>query len=158
MGAKSAAQSFSHIFSWLEVIDFNVLVILILMILVAGFNMISGLLILLFRNISTIGTLKSLGMTDRGVAGVFLRISAKIVGKGMLIGNAAALLLCLVQSITHVLKLDPANYYVSYVPVDIEVLKILACDALAFAVILLLMLIPCLFISRIDPSLTSKTE
>lgn len=158
MGAKSAAQSFSHIFSWLEVIDFNVLVILILMILVAGFNMISGLLILLFRNISTIGTLKSLGMTDRGVAGVFLRISAKIVGKGMLIGNAAALLLCLVQSVTHVLKLNPANYYVSYVPVDIEVLKILACDALAFAVILLLMLIPCLFISRIDPSLTSKTE
>ena len=89
---------------------------------------------------------------------MFLRISAKIVGKGMLIGNAAALLLCLVQSVTHVLKLNPANYYVSYVPVDIEVLKILACDALAFAVILLLMLIPCLFISRIDPSLTSKTE
>ncbi len=158
MGAKSAAQSFSHIFSWLEVIDFNVLVILILMILVAGFNMISGLLILLFRNISTIGTLKSLGMTDRGVAGVFLRISAKIVGKGMLIGNATALLLCLIQSTTHFLKLDPANYYVSYVPVEFDLLKILACDAVAFAVILLLMLIPCLFISRIDPSLTSKTE
>ena len=154
----ASCEDYSQIYDWLDLISYNVYAILFLMIAVAGFNMISGLLILLFRNISTIGTLKSLGMTDRGVAGVFLRISAKIVGKGMLIGNASALLLCLIQSTTHFLKLDPANYYVSYVPVEFDLLKIFTCDAVAFAVILLLMLIPCLFISRIDPSLTSKTE
>lgn len=158
MSAVSSAESFAHIYNWLDLIDLNLLVILGLMILVAGFNMISGLLILLFRNISTIGTLKSLGMRDKGIAGVFLRVTAVIVGKGMLAGNAIAIVLCLIQKSTHILKLNQANYFVSYVPVEINPTGIIACDAIAFAAIMLLMLIPCMFISRIDPSETSKTE
>ena len=125
---------------------------------VAGFNMISGLLILLFRNISTIGTLKSLGMTDRSIAGVFLRTAARTVGLGMLAGNAAALLFCALQAATKFLKLNPENYFVSFVPVHVNIPGILLADAAAFAVIMLLLLIPSLFISKVDPSVTVKTE
>lgn len=92
LGALSAADRFPQLFDWLDLIDYNVIAILVLMTVVAGFNMVSGLLILLFRNISTIGTLKTLGMKDRSIAGVFLRIGARISLRGMLTGNAAALL------------------------------------------------------------------
>ncbi len=158
LGAVSAIDSYPQLFDWLDLIDYNVVAILLLMTLVAGFNMISGLLILLFRNVSTIGTLKALGMTDRSVAGVFLRVGAKITAVGMLAGNAAALLFCAIQGSTHLLKLDPANYFLSFVPVSVDIVRILAADAAAFAAIMLLLLIPTLFISRIDPSETVKAE
>lgn len=156
--ATASVDKYSQLFDWLDLIDFNVAAILLLMIVVAGFNMISGLLILLFRNISTIGTLKALGMSDKGVAGVFLRVSARTVSLGMAAGNAAGLLFCLVQGTTHLLKLNPENYFVSFVPVDVNIPGILAADAMAFVAIMLLLLIPCLFISKIDPSRTVRTE
>lgn len=156
--AVSARELYPSLFSWLELIDYNVYAIILLMTIVAGFNMISGLLILLFRNISTIGTLKSMGMTDRSIASVFLRISARITAIGMLAGNAAAILFCLVQGSTKLIRLNPENYFVSYVPVDMEIGSILAADILAFAAIMLLLLIPSLFISKIDPSSTVKTQ
>lgn len=156
--AVAAADKYYNLFDWLDLIDFNVLVILILMVLVAGFNMISGLLIMLFRNISTIGTLKALGMGDRGIAGVFLRVSARTVLKGMLIGNAVALLFCLVQHLTHFIRLNPDNYFVSFVPVSVNWLSVLAVDAIAFAAIMLLLLIPSLFIARVDPADTVRVK
>lgn len=156
--AIAAADKYYNLFDWLDLIDFNVLVILILMVLVAGFNMISGLLIMLFRNISTIGTLKALGMSDRGISVVFLRVSARTVLKGMLIGNAAALLFCLVQHLTHFIRLNPDNYFVSFVPVSVNWLNVLAVDAIAFAAIMLLLLIPSLFIARVDPADTVRVK
>jgi lipoprotein-releasing system permease protein len=156
--ATSSVRSYPQIFDWLDLLDFNVLVILILMIVVAGFNMISGLLIVLFRNIATIGTLKTLGMGDRAIGKVFLRVASGVVLKGMVAGNVLALLFCLVQQWTHVLKLDPANYFVSYVPVHIDLPWILAADSVAFAAIMLLLLIPTLFIARVDPAQTVKAE
>ena len=156
--ATSSVRSYPQIFDWLDLLDFNVVVILILMIVVAGFNMISGLLIVLFRNIATIGTLKTLGMGDRAIGKVFLRVAAGVVLKGMLIGNVLALLFCLIQQSTHLLKLDPANYFVSYVPVHINLPWILAADLVAFAAIMLLLLIPTLFIARVDPAQTVKAE
>ena len=156
--AVAAADKYYNLFDWLDLIDFNVLVILILMVLVAGFNMISGLLIFLFRNISTIGTLKALGMGDRGIAGVFLRVSAKAVFKGLLLGNALALLFCLVQGLTHFIRLNPDNYFISYVPVSVNWLQILAVDAIAFGAIMLLLLIPSLFIARVDPADTVRVK
>ena len=156
--ATSSVRSYPQIFDWLDLLDFNVVVILILMIVVAGFNMISGLLIVLFRNIATIGTLKTLGMGDRAIGKVFLRVAAGVVLKGMLIGNVLALLFCLVQQSTHLLKLDPDNYFVSYVPVHINLPWILAADLVAFAAIMLLLLIPTLFIARVDPAQTVKVE
>ena len=156
--ATSSVRTYAQIFDWLDLLDFNVLVILILMIVVAGVNMISGLLIVLFRNIATIGTLKTLGMGDRAIGKVFLRVAAGVVLKGMLIGNAVGLLFCFFQQATHLLKLDPVNYFVSYVPVHVDIPWILAADLVAFVAIMLLLLIPTLFIARVDPAQTVKAE
>ena len=156
--ATSSVRTYAQIFDWLDLLDFNVLVILILMIVVAGVNMISGLLIVLFRNIATIGTLKTLGMGDRAIGKVFLRVAAGVVLKGMVIGNVLGLLFCFVQQGTHLLKLDPSNYFVSYVPVHVDVPWILAADLVAFVAIMLLLLIPTLFIARVDPAQTVKAE
>ena len=154
----TSRNRYPQVFDWLDLLDFNVLFILILMTLVAGFNMISGLLILLFRNISTIGLLKTLGMTDRSIAAVFLRASSTLVLKAMVIGNGVAFLLCLLQGTTHLLKLNPENYIVSFVPVHLDIPMILAADLAAYGAIMLLLLIPSLFISRVDPAQTVKTE
>lgn len=156
--AVAATQRFPQLFDWLDLIDFNVYAILLLMTVVAGFNMISGLLILLFRHVSTIGTLKTLGMGDRAVAGVFLRVGARTAAIGMAAGNALALLFCLVQGTTHWIKLNPENYFVSSVPVHVDLPGVLVADAAAFLGILLLLLIPTLFISRVDPARTVKAE
>lgn len=155
---SSSRRQYPQVFDWLELLDFNVLVILLLMTVVAGFNMVSGLLILLLRNISTIGTLKTLGMDDKAVGGVFVRVGAGVVLKGMLIGNALALLFCLVQGTTHLIPLDPANYFVSYVPVHVNLLWILAADILAFLVILAMLWITARYVSRIDPAQTVKAD
>ena len=154
----ASCEDYSQIYDWLELISYNVYALLFLMIAVAGFNMISSVLIMLFRNISTIGLLKTLGMNDRSVAEVFLRISAKAVVKGLVIGNLAAFALCYIQKWTRVIRLDPSNYYLSYVPIDLNLKGILAADLCAFFLILLLTLIPCLFISKIDPATSVKAE
>lgn len=155
---ETARQRYPQLFDWLDLIDFNVLAIILLMTIVAGFNMISGLLILLFRNISTIGTLKSLGMKNKAIAGVFIRVASRLVLLGMAIGNAAALLFCAIQGGTHLIKLNPVNYFVSFVPVHVDVPLILAVDAAAFCIILLLMLIPSVFIARVDPARTVRVK
>lgn len=156
--ATSVLSRFPQLFSWLDLIDFNVYFILLLMTIVAGFNMISGLLIMLFEHISTIGLLKSLGMTDRAITKVFLASSAMVVGKGMLIGNILAILFCIIQVTTHILKLNPENYYVSFVPVNIDFGLVLIADLISFAGIMILLLIPCLFISKVDPAETVRVR
>ena len=156
--AVSSVSKYPQLFDWLELIDFNVLFILLLMTIVAGFNMISGLLIMLFENISTIGLLKSLGMTDKSISKVFLSSSAVLVLKGMAIGNALAFLFCFIQEKTHILKMNPENYFVSFVPVDINVWTVVAADLVSFAVILLLLLIPTIFISKVDPAQTVRVK
>ena len=154
----ASPRSYPQVFDWLELLDFNVLTILILMTVVAGFNMISGLLILLLRNISTIGTLKTMGMDNRAVGKVFVQVGAGVVLKGMLIGNALALLFCLIQGTTHLIPLDPANYFVSWVPVRVNLPWILAADVLAFLAILAMLWIPARYVSKIDPAVTVKAE
>ena len=97
-------------------------------------------------------------MGDRAIGKVFLRVAAGVVLKGMLIGNAIGLLFCFFQQATHLLKLDPTNYFVSYVPVHVDVPWVLAADLVAFVAIMLLLLIPTLFIARVDPAQTVKAE
>lgn len=156
--ATSAISKYPQIFGWLSLIDFNVFFILLLMTIVAGFNMISGLLIMLFENISTIGLLKSLGMTDMSISKVFLSCSAVLVLKGMAVGNAIAILFCIVQGATHILKLNPENYFVSYVPVHLDFGMIVIADLAALTMIMLLLLIPSLFISKVDPAQTVRVR
>ena len=156
--ATTAARKFNTIFSWLDLLDLNAVLILVLMTIVAGFNMISGLLIMLFRNISTIGLLKALGMKDKKISEVFLRVASNVVLKGMLIGNLTGFGICAIQSTTHLLKLNPENYFLSYVPVQLNVPLILAADLLAYLLIMALLLIPALFVSRVDPAKTVRAQ
>ena len=156
--ATSSVSAYPQLFDWLALIDFNVLFILALMTIVAGFNMISGLLIMLFENISTIGILKALGMTDRSISKVFLSSASVLVLKGMLIGNVLAFIFCVLQDKTHIFKLDPANYFVSFVPVKTDVGAVLLADIGSFVVIMLFMLIPTLFISKVDPAQTVRMK
>jgi len=154
----SSEDTYPQIFDWLKLLDFNVVVILILMTVVAGFNMVSGLLIMLLRNISTIGTLKTLGMSNKAVGRLFVRIGAEAVLKGMLIGNGLALLFCLIQGTTHLIPLDPANYFVAWVPIHINILWILLADVAAFLGILALLWLPSLVVASIDPAKTVKAD
>ena len=156
--ATSVVSRYPQVFDWLDLIDFNVVFILILMTIVAGFNMISGLLIMLFENISTIGLLKSLGMDNRGIAKIFLASSSFVVMKGMLYGNVLALTFCLLQGVFHLVRLDPSNYFVSFVPVHVDILLILVSDIAAYLVIMALLLIPSIFITKVDPSRTVRVS
>ncbi len=155
---RSAPRTYPHIFDWLDLLDVNVIIILSLMALVAGFNMVSGLLVMLLRNIPLIGTLKALGMRDASIGRVFVKIGSIAVAKGMLIGNALAFIFCLIQGTTHIIPLDPANYFVSWVPVHLPLTGIVLADAGAFLVILVLMWLPTLTISNIDPAQTVKAD
>ena len=155
---STSARTYPQIFDWLGLLDLNVTVILILMTLVAGFNMVSGLLIMVLRNISTIGTLKTMGMDDRAIGKVFVQSGAVAALKGLLWGNALALLFCLIQGTTHILPLDPENYFVSFVPVHVNIWAILGADIAAYAGILLMLWLPARLIARIDPSKTVKAE
>ena len=155
---STSARTYPQIFDWLGLLDLNVTIILILMTLVAGFNMVSGLLIMVLRNISTIGTLKTMGMNDRAIGKVFVQSGALAALKGLLWGNALALLFCLVQAKTHFIPLDPENYFVSFVPIHVSVPSILAADVVAYLGIILMLWLPARLIARIDPSKTVKAE
>ena len=149
---------YGHLFDWLALIDLNVLMILALMIVVAGFNMISALLIILFEQISTIGLLKALGMTSREVGRVFLLRAGGLVGKGMLVGDVAGICLCLIQKYTHVLKLDPANYFVSFVPIRLQFGSLLLLNVVAALLMMAIVSLATRFVSRISPDKTMRVE
>ena len=97
-------------------------------------------------------------MTDKAISKIFLSSSAVLIAKGMLVGNALALAFCILQKTTHFIPLNPENYFVSSVPVSVDLSLILAADVISFAVIMLLLLIPCLFISKVDPADTVRVR
>lgn len=154
--ATSVKQLFPNLFDWLKLLDFNVVAILLLMIVVAGFNMISSLLIILFENISSIGLLKSIGMTTSGVSKVFRYVALNIVAKGLVIGNVAALSLCAVQKWTHLLKLDPVNYFVDHVPISFNIWYIIAADVLSLLLIMLILMLTSRFVAKVSPDRTMR--
>lgn len=149
---------YGHLFDWLALLDLNVLMILGLMILVAGFNMISAILIILFEKISAIGLLKSLGMTNREVGKVFLYRAGGIVLKGLIWGNVLGIGICLIQKYTHLMKLDPANYFVSFVPISLNPGSILLLNLVSAALILAIVSLSTRFISRVSPDRTMRVE
>ncbi len=148
---SSVDQTYPHLFDWLKLLDYNVVVVLILMLSVAGFNMISGLLILLFEKIPVIGLFKALGMRNLDIHKIFLRKGSSILLKGMLFGNIASLTVALAQKWFQIFQLDPANYFVKAVPIHIDLLKILSVNTAAYLAVMLLMLIPSVFIAGVTP-------
>ena len=149
---------YPNLFDWLRLLDFNVLVVLILMMTVAGFNMFSGLLIIIFERISMIGTLKAVGMNNADIHKIFLVISSSLVLKGILVGNVIALVVCFVQQTFKVISLNPVNYFVKYVPVEIDFAKILMIDLASFILIMIFLYLPLFFISRINPADAVKSK
>lgn len=149
-------RMFSHLFDWLNLLDFNVLAVLVLMIAVAGFNMISTLLIILFERIRMIGLLKSMGMTGKGVTKVFMNVALNIVGRGLLWGNAIAVLLCLIQKWFKPITLNPENYFVKYVPIKLDFWTILIADIGSLGLIMVIMSLCSLFISKVSPDRTMR--
>ena len=140
------------IFAWLDLLDMNVVVIIILMLLVAGFNIVSGLIILILDGIQLIGTLKALGADNSFVRRVFLWQAALLIGKGVLYGNAIAFILASIQYKFHWIPLESATYYVSYVPIAFPWGWILALNGLTIGVSLLILLLPSMIITKISPA------
>ncbi len=148
----------SGLFAWLDVLDLNVWIILALMLGIAGFTMISGLLIIIFERTATIGTLKSMGASNSTVRKVFLRLASYIIIKGMAIGNVVGIVICFVQQWFHIIPLDPANYYLDSVPMQIGLGWLIILNVVMFILSMLMMLIPSAVISRIVPSKSIRFE
>ena len=155
---QTLKEQFPHLYDWLNLIDVNLFIVLALMILVAGVNMFSGLLILLFDKIAAIGLLKALGMKDSEVRKTFLYRAGALVLTGMASGNLLGLLLCFVQKRFGVFTLDPSNYFVSQVPIHMQVWGILLMNLVAFVLIMLLMLLPTMQIAKMQPDKSLKMK
>lgn len=149
---------YPQIFSWLDLLDMNVWVILILMLAVAGFNMISGLLILILERTTMIGILKSVGATNWSVRKIFLYHSTFLIANGMLWGNVIGLIICAIQYFTHVIPLDPSSYYVAYVPVSFNWMYILLLNFGTFIASVLMMIGPSYLITKILPAKIIRYE
>lgn len=156
--AQTIDQIYPSIFAWLEVLDTNVLVILILMTAVAGFTMISGLLILILERTNMIGILKSLGATDLSIRSIFLYFASFLIGKGMLYGNIVALIIYFVQTHFSLIHLDPATYYVDSVPMQLSLLPWLLVNIATLLVSILMLVGPSMLISRIKPAQSIRFE
>lgn len=155
---RSVKELNPMIFSWLNVLDINVVVILILMLSVAGFTMISGLLIIILERTNMIGILKALGENNASIRKIFLYVSFFLIGKGMLWGNMIGISLCLIQSYFHVIQLDPSIYYLDAVPVDISLVSLLLLNTGTLLASMLMMLGPSFLITKIDPARSIRFE
>jgi len=142
---------YPQIFDWLNFQDINVIIIILLMLIVAGFNMISGLLILILEKTNMIGVLKSLGAEDKTIRRLFLYQAAYLIGKGLFWGNFIGIGLAYLQLKTGIITLDPTSYYIKTVPVNLELVHILLLNAGTMAAIILMLLVPSQLISRITP-------
>ena len=142
---------YPQIFDWLNFQDVNVIIIILLMLIVAGFNMISGLLILILEKTNMIGILKALGSDDHMIRRVFLYQAAYLIGKGLLWGNLVGIGLAWLQLKTGIISLDPSSYYIKTVPVNLEMIHVLLLNAGSMAAIIVMLLVPSQLISRITP-------
>lgn len=142
---------YPQIFDWLNFQDMNVIIIIFLMLLVAGFNMISGLLILILEKTNMIGILKALGSDDKTIRRVFLYQAAYLIGKGLLWGNLIGIGLAFIQLKTGIITLDPSSYYIKTVPVNLELIHIFMLNAGTMTAIIFMLLVPSQLISRISP-------
>ncbi len=147
----SITSKYPQIFDWLNLLDMNVWIILTLIILVAGFNMVSGLLILILERTTMIGVLKAVGTENRSIRKIFLYLSAMLIGRGMFWGNVAGLSFFLIQSHFGIFKLDPASYYLDTVPVSLKLTHLLMLNIGTLAVTMLMLIVPSWYISRISP-------
>jgi len=155
---RTVEEANPQIFAWLDLLDLNVWVILVLMTGVAGFTMISGLLIIILERTNMIGVLKALGADNLSIRKVFLSFSVLLIGKGMLWGNVIGLGFVAVQSLFRVFSLDPATYYVDSVPVEFNVWLWLLLNVCTLLVSVLMLVGPSYLIAHIHPAKSIRFE
>ncbi len=149
---------YPQIFNWLDLLDMNVAVILTLLIVVAGITMVSTLLIIIIERTNMVGVLKALGMRNRSVRKIFLYKASYIILRGMIWGNLIGLSFYFLQDKFQLIKLNPVNYYVDYVPVELNLYYLLALNTGTFLVCFLMLIVPSYYITRILPSKALRFE
>ena len=156
--AENITEMNPQIFSWLDLMDMNVWIILALMTAVAGVTMISGLLIIILEHTQMIGILKALGSRNRQIRHIFLWFSTFIIGKGLLLGNIIGLGCILLQKRLGLITLDPQTYYVSVVPVEINIPLIIALNLATLLICIIILIAPSYLISHIHPAKSMHYE
>lgn len=152
LALTQAEQMMPDIFSWLNLLDSNVYVLIGLMLLVSGFTMIAGLLIIVLDKTQHIGVLKALGGSNAQVRGIFTLLAMSLVGRALLLGNAIFGVLYYVQNTWHILELNPENYYIQFVPLELEPWHWIALNTLTVAVVFIVLLLPSRIVARICPA------
>lgn len=148
---ESITRMYPQIFDWLSILDMNVWIILLLMVIVAAFNMVSGLLVLILERATMIGVLKAMGSPGWSIRKIFIYLSVFLTGRGMLWGNAIGILIIALQSLFHIIRLDPSTYYVEYVPMNFSIVHLLLLNLGTIGITSLILIIPSWFISKISP-------
>lgn len=156
--SQTIDEAYPQIFSWLDLLDINVWIILALMVCVAGFTMISGLLIIILERTQMIGTLKALGARNSTVRHTFLWFAAFIIGRGLLFGNIIGIGIVLLQEYTGVVSLDPTSYYVSTAPMELNVPFIVLLNVATLLISLFVLIAPSYLISHIHPAKSMRYE
>jgi lipoprotein-releasing system permease protein len=154
----SIKEKYRHIFDWLGLLDMNVWIILVLMVLVAGFNMVSSLLVIILERTQMIGILKAMGARNWSIRKIFLYFSVLLILKALVLGNILGIGICLIQQYTHIFKLDPTSYYLEYVPINLTVWHILLLNIGTIVITVLMLLLPSYFITKIAPEKTIRFE
>ncbi len=145
-------------FAWLDLLNSNIILILVIMGIVCATSVVSALLIMIFEKTSMIGLLKTIGSTNKSIRKIFMIKALRIVGVGIIVGNVIALILCLVQANFHLLKLDSESYSMSFVPIEINAWFFLLISAATLIVCMLALLLPSKYIAHIDPAKSIRKE
>ena len=158
LNAQTIVEKYYYIFEWLKLFDFNIIVILIIMIIVSTINMVVALLVLILERTQMIGILKSLGADNWSIRKIFLYNSLYLILRGLFWGNSIGIGLLLIQKKFEIIKLNAESYYVNVAPVEINILYILALNIGTVFVCLLVLLIPSYLITKISPAKTIRFE
>lgn len=148
---RSIKDEYPGIFDWLSLLDVNVWIILFLMLAVAGFNMVSGLLVIILERINMIGVMKSMGARNIQIEKVFIYFAGFLISRGLLFGNIIGIGLCLIQMFTGVITLDPESYYLSQVPINLNIWHIIILNVGTMLSTIIIMVFPSKIISKISP-------
>jgi lipoprotein-releasing system permease protein len=156
--SQTIYEAYPQVFHWLELLDINVWIILALMVCVAGFTMISGLLIIILERTQMIGVLKALGARNKTIRHTFLWFAAFIIGQGLLLGNVIGLGIIALQRYTGLVKLDPQTYYVSEAPMEVNIPLFVLLNIATLLICVFVLIAPSYLISHIHPAKSMRYE
>ena len=156
--SQTIYEAYPHVFQWLSLLDINVWIIFALMVAVAGFTMVSGLLIIILERTQMIGILKALGMRNPTVRHTFLWFAVFIIGRGLILGNIIGLGLVLLQQYTGIIHLDPASYYVDTAPMELNIPVILLLNVATLLICVFVLIAPSYLVSHIHPARSMRYE